>query len=260
MVLCVVWAACATRAAPIRAPAPSAAVTAPPVPARVFVQGSLDRERSSVCVTAEGHDGVGRLLRDGVREELRDGAMRRAAVRLAGAPDRVFHDATGWHFFSARNRWRATTFLGELEQVLRLDDGLVGRGVGRALTLRRGAVEGMDVPGTVVDAAFADDHTGVAVVEPGVALLTVDGGATWRPLRVNDKAPPRQRASGRRLSNSCALGPPSTGRSTGSRCSSARCTVAQAWVSSSDECSRRPERRRMPRERSQQKLTDDLMQ
>lgn len=185
-VICVALAACASRNASVRVPAPTAVVAAPPVPARVFVQGALDRERSSVCVTVEGHDGVGRRLRVGVREELHGGAMQHAEVRLAGAPDQVFHDAAGWHFFSARNRWRAATFLGEPEQVQRLRRGLVGRGVGRPVAIWRGAVEGMEVPGTVMDAAFADDRAGVAVVEPGVAILTADGGATWRPLRVDD--------------------------------------------------------------------------
>ncbi|MFO0601549.1 MAG: hypothetical protein U0324_00175 [Polyangiales bacterium] len=179
-------AACASQSAPVRATAPLASRATPLVPARVFVQGAIDREHNRVCVTVEGDDGAERMLRAGVREEIREGTTRRAAVRLAGAPDLVFHDAAGWHFFSARNRWRAATFLGEPEQVQRLRRGVVGRGVGRPVALRDGAIEGMDVPGTVMDAAFVDDRTGVAVVEPGVALFTEDGGATWRPLRVDD--------------------------------------------------------------------------
>lgn len=184
---CAALVACASRVAPRPAPPiERAAHTTVAVPSRAIVQVRPWTEGPRWCLQVEEHDGVVRRLRGGVREEIRDGVTHRAEVRFVAEPDWVTHDDAGWHFFSRSNRWRSRDFLGDPEQVQRAPHAVIGRGVGRAVTIFNGAIEEMSVPGTVIDAAFVDENVGFALVEPGVALHTVDGGQSWTHLPADD--------------------------------------------------------------------------
>jgi hypothetical protein len=156
--------------------------------ARVYVDAQVLAAGARGCVLVEGEGGGVRRVRHGLREELGPGGLRRAALRFASQPEWVFHDAQGWHYFSATNRWRSASFLGEIEQVTLVPRGRVGRGPGRAVAIEEGAIAGMGVPGVVVDAAFRDAAQGLAVVEPGAVLATGDGGATWRHVPLPEVA------------------------------------------------------------------------
>lgn len=101
---------------------------------------------------------------------------------LRGSNDRSF-------FFITRHEvYEAQEFLGSLRLVHRTSDGRVGHGTGLAVTIHRGRLTGAraPVPGVVIDAAFGDDRRGIAIVEPGRAYATEDGGAHWRAVPMTD--------------------------------------------------------------------------
>ena len=97
----------------------------------------------------------------------------------------------GWRFFSPHGAWEAPSFLGPLRRVGWFSEAWVGIGTGPLVAVSEGRLEGVEVaPGyAFIDAAFANDRQGVAVVEPGELIATEDGGARWRRVPTGDELP-----------------------------------------------------------------------
>ncbi len=123
---------------------------------------------------------VRRYIVHGHALELEGDVTRSADWSLAEGTWRVLRAADGWRFISETGVWASPSFLGPLHLVVSSPEGVLGHGVGRVVTLRNGRLEGAPLPPSVViDAAFADDARGVALIEPGVAFVTGDAGQHW---------------------------------------------------------------------------------
>lgn len=166
-------------------PAPLPAAIAPRAPrppagevARLF-QSTPDTHRRVELMPAVGP--LRRFVIDGRPAEAEGdvvrfavGAFREREVDPLPAPD-------GWRFVAGGGVWSSAGFLGPYRFVAGVEGAFAGRGVGRPTFVRGGAAEGLTLPSAVIDVAFSDGARGVAIVEPGVALITQDG-ARWRPV------------------------------------------------------------------------------
>ncbi len=125
-----------------------------------------------------------RLVIGGFPVEVEGQAVRVGSRSFAGSSVYPIPKGNGWRFVTAQGIWDADTFLGPPRLVAWSTRSRVGVGTGRLVEIEEGVIVGASLPEMVViDAAFSDETRGVAIVEPGVALLTRDGGATWTPTR-----------------------------------------------------------------------------
>ena len=123
-----------------------------------------------------------RLVVDGYPVEVEGDAVRVGSRRFEGGSVYPIPKGRGWRFVTPTGLWDADTFLAPPRLVAWGTGGRIGVGTGRLVQVDHGAIVGASLPDLiVVDAAFSDDTRGVAIVEPGVVLLTRDGGATWAP-------------------------------------------------------------------------------
>ncbi len=130
-----------------------------------------------------------RAIVDGVRLEVDGASVARADGQLIALLSAVWERDGHWEFVGRSGRWEASSFLGVLRRGTQITAATLGLGSGRTTVVRDGAVEGLTLPpGVVIDAAFGDERHGLAVLEPGRALLTDDGGAHWSPLPLGDDA------------------------------------------------------------------------
>lgn len=167
----------AASPSPRREPAADAST---PEVANVMRVGGDDATYVNVREVTPREGTLRRYLVDGSPVEIDGDAVRVADGMLGEGGWRALRAADGWRFVSERGVWTAPSFLGPRRMVMSTHDGVVGPGVGRVVTVRDGRVVGMTLPpSAVIDAAFADDARGIAVIEPGVALVTADGGLRW---------------------------------------------------------------------------------
>lgn len=124
-------------------------------------------------------------------EHERRVALRRG-IRIGSAQSTsqtflaVLPRGPGWRLIRRGRVDDVSDFLAPLPEVDPTIDDRIGRGAGRVVRLREGAAVGLSLPlpgHRCLDAAFSDDRRGVAVMEPGRAFRTEDGGARWVELR-----------------------------------------------------------------------------
>ncbi len=136
-------------------------------------------------------DGTRRMFYVSGRFEARGDVFEAAEDLCPDGLHTALNLGGGWRFFSQHGAWESPSFLGPLRRVGWFSEGWVGIGTGPLVAVSEGRLEGVEVaPGyAFIDAAFANERQGVAVVEPGDLLVTDDGGAHWRRVPTGDELP-----------------------------------------------------------------------
>ncbi len=178
-------ASCARPATRPASPARSVPTVdaAPPSIARVY-------HRSYHAVPdgwVDEHGDPRRAIVRGVRVELRGDDLRAADGWFAAPVQGAWEHDGRWIFAGRTARWESATYLGPLRELVRAPVGsTLGLGTGRPVLLRDGTATDIGLPdGVVLEVAFGDDAHGIALLEPGLALATDDGGQHWRSLAVD---------------------------------------------------------------------------
>ncbi len=159
--------------------------------------------RGKMAVLANGELRVVEGLVAGARVHVRDdGSVEVAAEIMANGVASIAQVGESFLFLDrAGDLFRGASFLGPLEHV-----GHVGSSEIEALPDSPGRIavlSAMDLyttsgelplaraalpTGTVVDAAFRDAQHGLAKLDGGLVMTTIDGGATWRALHLEAPA------------------------------------------------------------------------
>ncbi|MEZ4410138.1 MAG: hypothetical protein R3A52_27225 [Polyangiales bacterium] len=179
---------CAPRAS-VDAPPRTVAGRSPraiPLPARSRVFGSAEHGEDfrawwNRAVEVFPREAARRFLLAGVAVEVTsDGRSRVGAWSFDPRVMLPLRRHGCWRFVSPEAVWDADEFTATPRFVAHARRGRFGRGAGRVVEVDEGRAEGLSLPpGVVLDVAFSDDHRGIALMEPGVVLLTDDGGAAW---------------------------------------------------------------------------------
>lgn len=114
----------------------------------------------------------------------------RGDMHVEGPPvddviDAVLPRRGGWRIITGDAVLDAPSFIGTPWTRQDLDGiGRPGRGAGRVVRIFEGSLRGAPAPtdAPVIDVAFSDELRGLAVLEPGRAYRTDDGGARWLPV------------------------------------------------------------------------------